>query len=126
MGRLPIETNIIWNLFDLKIIYLLLGMNMVLVVLVIIITAQIRLKLLKACFVMTSRMFAVDRNKHFIDKIMLMLCCSLLIFRSPPDTLDTPLKAHRSLALNIMISINDKIRTRWTFNIHKDDYCERY
>ena len=66
----------------------------------IIITAQIRLKLLKACFVMTSRMFAVDRNKHFIDKIMLMLCCSLLIFRSPPETLDTPLKAHRSLASN--------------------------
>ena len=30
----------------------------------IIITAQIRLKLLKACFVMTSRMFAVDRNKY--------------------------------------------------------------
>ena len=48
--------------------FLLLGMNMVLVVLVIIITAQIRIKLLKACFVMTSRMFEVDRNKHFIDK----------------------------------------------------------
>ena len=27
---------------------------------------------------------------------------------------------------NILILINDKIRTRWTFNIDKVDYCERY